>query len=267
VSIVDLRTVSDSARAIATLMEGALTLEVRKAVEQLAEESKWELLSHLLLTGAEVSARHIADTLIEREILGPVVAAACMRREARRPSASSPRHEASARRIFRDFEQDDEGAGVPEHIMSEAEAIAAAAEQSRRIAIQREAQLDRDPIRQHIVDELAELLNTSEPAMEALVVIARASAWEDTRRMAAMKVANNKIAMGRIVRASRIDDITTLGAASGSRAVAGKLAGSLAESMPEASDPGYQAALGFVAKHHPDADRRNEAQQKLNSGQ
>lgn len=264
--MMDLRTVSDSARAIATLMEGALTHEVQKAVERLVEENEWELLSHLLLTSAEVSARQIAHALIEREVLAPVVATACMRREARRPSAPTGRHEASARRIFRDFEQDDEGAGVPEHIVAEAEAIAAAADQSRRIAIQREAQLDRDPIRQHIVDDLAELLNTSEPALDALLVIARASAWEDTRRSAAMKVANNKIAMGKLVRASRIDDITTLGEASGSRAVAGRLAGSLAENMPEESSAGHQAALEFIAKHHPDPGPRREAQQKLDSG-
>ena len=265
--MVDLRTMSDSARAMMTLMDGALTLEVQKAVARLVEENQWELLSHLLLTGAEVSARQIADALIEREILAPVVAAACMRREARRPSASSPRHEASTRRIFRDFEQDDEGAGVPEHILSEAEDIAAAADQSRRIASQREAQLDRDPIRQHIVNELTELLNTSEPAMDALLVIARASAWEDTRRSAAMKVANNKIAMGKLVSASRTEDIVTLAEASASRAVAGKLAGSLADNMPEESSVDYQAALEFVAEHHPDAERRTEAQRELNGGE
>ncbi len=266
-SMVDLRTVSDAARDITTLMEGALTVEVQNAVERLVEEEQWELLSHLLLTSAEVSARQIANALIEREVLTPVVAAACMRREARRPSAASPRHEASARRIFRDFEQDNEGAGVPEHIVAEAEAIAASAEESRRIALQREAQLDRDPIRQHIVDELAKLLNTSEPAIDALLVIARASAWEDTRRTAAMKLANSNIAMSKLLRAGRIDDITTLAEASGSRAVAGKLAGSLADNMPEESSAGYRAALEFIAAHHPDAGRGREAQQKLNGGE
>ena len=84
--MVDLRTMSDSARAMMTLMDGALTLEVQKTVARLVEENQWELLSHLLLTGAEVSARQIADALIEREILAPVVAGPAPRRPAMRPA-------------------------------------------------------------------------------------------------------------------------------------------------------------------------------------
>jgi len=263
---VELKALSESARLMQTLMDGALTLEVGKAVEQLVAEENWELLSHLLLTGAEVSARQIADVLIEREVLAPVVAAACMRRETRRPSMSTPRHAASAQRIFRDFERDEQGAGVPEHIVQEAQAIAAAAEESRRIAMQRESQLDRDPIRQHIVDELGERLNTSDAVLDALVVIAAASAWESTRRDAAIKVANNNIARGKLLRARRVPDIAALGAASASRAVAGRLAGALAENLPEEGHEHYHAALGFIAKHHPDLGPRQEAQRKL-SGQ
>jgi len=258
-----IESVARFARQISMLMEGALTREVTKAVAQLTAEKQWDLLSHLLLTGAEMSARQIADALLEIEVFEPLVTAACLRREARRPGISVPGHAASARKIFRDFEKDDEGAGVPEHIMREAEAIAAASEQSRQIAMRQEAALDRDPIRAHIVGELADRLNTSDAALDALLVIARASAWEDTRREAAMKLANNDIAMGKLLRAGRVEDTVTLGEASTSRAVAGRLAGTLADNMPETSEPGYRAALEFVAKHHPDAGRQREARDEL----
>jgi len=259
----DLQTLRNSAWFVSTLTKGALTRDVDKAIEQLTAEKNWDLLSHLLLTSAEVSARRIVDALVELEVVEPLVAAACLRREVRRPGIAVPTRAANARRMFHDFEADDEGASVPDHIVREAEAIAAAAQQSRQIAIQREAELDRDPIRAHIVDGLADKLSTSDAALDALIVIARVSAWEDTRRDAAMKVVNNTVATGKLHRAGRIDDIVALGKASASRAVAGKLAAALSEDMPEASDPNYRAALEFLAEHHPDAPRQRQAKQEL----
>lgn len=261
--MLELHSIAEAAWQIRALMEGAPTRSVDKAVEQLTAEQSWEMLSHVLLTASEVAARSIVDTLIELEVVEPLVTTACLRREARRPGISVPSHAASARRIFRDFEKDEEGGGVPEHIMREAESIAAAAQQARQIAMQREAELDRDPIRARIVEGLADRLNTSAAALDALVVIAQASAWEDTRRDAAIKVANNRIAMGKLLDAGRIEDILALREASASRTVSGRLAAAVGEQMPEASHPAYAAALELVAEHHPDADRRREARQQL----
>ncbi len=253
----------DNASRIATLMEGNLEQHVREAMNALIEAEHWELLSYLMLTGSEFSVRRIANALVKREEFGPLIAGACLRREIRRaqPSAVSG---LGSKRIFRDFEAPGEGeAGVPDHIMQEAEDISRAADQSRRIAATREAQLDRDPVRQHIVDLLADLLNTNEDAMEAMIAIARSSAFEETARSAAMKLGNNKIVMGRISRAGRVLDMIAVGEASGSQAVHTIIAKSLADAMPDSSHPSYRAALEHVAEHHPRENVRKAADRAL----
>ena len=253
----------DYASRISTLMEGNLEKHVMDALDAMIEDEQFELLSHLLLTGSEFSVRRISNALIEREVFAPLVAGACLRREIRRSAPTAPSGLGS-RRIFRDFEAPDEGEpGVPDHIMEEAEAISNAANQSRRIAAQKEAQLDRDPVRQHIVSALGELLNTNEEAMDAMIAIARASFFEETARDAAMKLGNNKIVMGRISRAGRIMDLIEVGEASGSQAVHTIIARNLADSMPETSHPSYRAALEYVAEHHPQENVQRAAQKAL----
>lgn len=251
------------ASQIQILMEGQLERQVTQALEELISEERWDLLSHLMLTGSEFSVRRIADSLIEREVFEPLVAGACLRREVRRSLPSGPA-DLGADRIFRDFEAPEDGeAGVPDHIMEEAEAISKHAQQTRRIAAQREAELDRDPMRTYIVDRLGELLNTSEEAMEAMLAIARTSAFEETARMAAMKLGSSKIVMGRISRAGRVVDMLAVAEAAGSQAVETMIARTLAESMPESSDPSYRPALQFVAEHHPQEATRQAARQAL----
>lgn len=248
---------------IRTLMEGNLEKQVQDALRELIELEQWELLSHIMLTGSEFSVRRIANALIEREEFRPLVAGACLRREIRRaqPSAVSG---LGSKRIFRDFEAPGEGeAGVPDHIMQEAEDISRAADQSRRIAASKEAELDRDPVRQHIVDQLAELLNTNEEAMDAMIAIARASMFEETARSAAMKLGNNKIVMGRISRAGRSSDLIAVGNASGSQAVHTIIARNLAEAMPDSSHESYRAALEHVAEHHPHEQVQRAARKAL----
>jgi len=253
----------DNANRIETLMEGNLEVHVRKALDALIEAEQWELLSHVMLTGSEFSVRRITNALAERGEFRPLVAGACLRREIRRsqPSAVSA---LGSKRIFRDFEAPGEGeAGVPDHIMQEAEAISRSADQSRRIAATKEAQLDRDPVRQHIVETLADLLNTNEDAMNAMIAIARASFFEETARSAAMKLGNNKVVMGRISRAGRIADMIAVGEASGSQAVHTIIAKNLADAMPDSSHTSYRAALEHVAEHHPHDNVRNAAGRAL----
>lgn len=253
----------DHSGRIKTLMEGNLEQHVREALTKLIEAEQWELLSHLTLTGSEFSVRRMVNMLIECEKFEPLVAGACLRREISRaqPSAVSG---LGAKRIFRDFEAPDEGeAGVPDHIMEEAKDISRLADQSRRIAAGKKAELDRDPVRQHIVDGLAELLNTNEDAMDAMIAIARSSAFEETARSAAMKLGNNKIVMGRISRAGRVADMIAVGDASGSQAVHTIIARNLADSMPESSHPSYRAALEHVAEHHPQEQVQRAAKKAL----
>ena len=253
----------DNASRIATLMEGNLEQHVRDALNHLIEQEQWELLSHLMLTGSEFSVRRMTNALVGLEEFRPLVAGACLRREMRRsqPSAVSG---LGSKRIFRDFEAPDEGeAGVPDHIMQEAEDISRSADQSRRIAAQRESELDRDPVRQHIVDSLGDLLNTNEKAMDAMIAIARSSFFEETARSAAMKLGNSKIVMGRISRAGRIADMIAVGDASGSQAVHTIIARNLAQAMPDSSHPSYRAALEHVAEHHPEEQVRRAANRAL----
>ncbi len=248
---------------IRILMEGNIDRQVLDAIEELIADGEFELLSHLMLTASEVSVRRMTDALVKAEVFEPLVAAACMRREIRR---SMPTGAAAlgGGRIFRDFEAPDEGeAAIPEHILEEAEAISESAAQSRRIAARQEARLDRDPVRQHIIERLGALLNTSEAAMEAMIAIARTSVWEETARAAAMKLGNNKIVMGRISRTGRFVDMMAVGDASASEAVRQIIARTLAQAMPPASDPSYRAALQYVAEHHPSESHRRAAERAL----
>lgn len=248
---------------IRALMEGNIERQIHDAIEELLADERYDLLSHLMLTASEVSVRRMIDKLIKAEVFEPLVAGACLRREVKR-MVQTGGATLGAGRIFRDFEAPDEGeAAIPEHILEEAEAISESAAQTRRIAAQREARLDRDPVRQYIVDKLGELLNTSEAAMEAMLAIARASVWEETARAAAMKLGNNKIVMGRISRAGRVEDMIAVGDASGSEAVRQIIARNLAEAMPAPTDPSYRAALRYVAEHHPSESHRRAAERAL----
>lgn len=259
----DPQTLIDWSSQIEMLMEGNLEKHVRDAMVELIEAEQWELLSHLMLTGSEFSVRRMTKALIEREVFAPLVAGACLRREIRRSGSTAP-SSLGSKRIFRDFEAPEDGErGVPEHIMEEAEAISKAADQSRRIAARKEAQLDRDPARHHIVESLAELLNTNEDAMEAMIAIARSSVFEETARAAAMKLGNSKVVMGRISRAGRVLDMIAVGEASGSQAVHTMIARNLAEAMPDNSHPSYRAALEHVAEHHPEEATQRAARRAL----
>jgi len=250
-------------KQIETLMEGTLEKYVREALDELIAAEQWELLSHLMLTGPEFSVRRTTTALAELGMFDPLIAGACLRREIRRSAASGPARLGGGA-IFRDFEAPAEGeAAIPDHIMEEAEAITRSADQSRRIAARREAQLDRDPVRHHIVDTLADLLNTSEAAMEAMIAIARCSVFEETARTAAMKLGNNNIVMGRISRAGRVQDMIAVGEASGSMAVHTIIARSLAQAMPDSSHPSYRAALEHVAEHHPQEATKRAASKAL----
>ena len=240
----DSETYSKYSRQIITLVEGTMVGDVQKSVERLLADEQYDLIADVLITASEVSARRLVDALLAREIIEPLIPAACLRRELRRPSMTGGASLGGGA-IFRDFETDDEGPGVPDFIREEAE-------------------LDRDAIRARIVDQLVERLNTSDEALKALATIARTSAFEETRRGAAMKLANNKIATGKLIRAGRHRDLLVIADASGSIAVKSRIARSLAEAMPDQNAPEYRPALELVAEHHPDEETKAAARGALN---
>ena len=166
-----------------------------------------------------------------------------------------------ARRIFRDIDAEDDGKGVPEHIRADIEELSSTAEATRASALSREAAMDRDPIRQYIVDNLAARLPFSEAAMEALVAIARASAWEETRRSAALKLANEPITVNRLASALRTEDIVDIART----ALLGKVSETFAREMGKYfqgfADKKDVAALEFIAENHPDERFKTAARQ------
>jgi len=252
-------------RQIRRLAEGMVSTDVDEAAGRLMGDEQWDLIGLVLLTASEVSARRLVDRLLAAEIIEPLIPAACLRREIRRSSMSGPAALGGGA-IFRDFESDEEGPGVPDHIREEAEAITAQANQSRRIAAQKEAERDRDAIRSRIVEQLAERLSSSEDALKALVVISRTSIFEETRRTAAMKLATNKPAMGRLTREGRYEELLMIADSSDSRGVQGRIAQAIAEAMPEADAPVYREALELIGEHHPDDETRMAARRALNAG-
>lgn len=263
VNHVHTETLGRFSRQVSTLIEGAMGGDVDNAIELLMTEEQWDLIAQVLITASEVSARRLADALLSAEIIDPLIPAACMRRELRRGVSHGPATLGGGA-IFRDFEADDDGPGVPDHIREEAEAITASANESRRIARAKEAARDRDSIRSRIVDKLAERVATSEAALFGLATIARASAWEETRRSAALKLANNKVAMGQLLRAGRHADLVAIADASGSAGVQTRIADAMAGAMPETTAPAYRSVLELIAEHHSDAAKRAAAKKALN---
>ncbi|MFQ6096618.1 MAG: hypothetical protein ACE5O2_02750, partial [Armatimonadota bacterium] len=128
--------------------------------------------------------------------------------------------------------------------------------------LRRDQAMDRDPVREAIVNRIAETLH-SDAALDALVTIAKASAWESTRRRAAMKIANNEGAVKRLVGARRLADIAAVTKASALRSVAAKFTKALEEAAVAGGREGDRETLEFMAAHHPDPAAREAARSEL----
>ena len=170
---------------------------------------------------------------------------------------------ARARRAFRDIDAEDNESGVPEHILQEAQDIAESAEASRLTALSREAGVDRDALREFIVTELAKRLSTDPQAGEALVVIARASAFEDARRTAALKLANHDLTMQRLAREGRGADMIAVADNSGLESVRTNMARALGPVLGAMRAQKDWASLRWAGKHHPDPKAREAVAEVL----
>jgi len=254
----DFSTIGKYGTQIEHVMEAATSWHTDKAVQAMLDNDDLDLIGALLLTCSEVSARPLVQALLDREAYEPLSLAACLRRQQRR-FADTGGGGVGGKRIFRDFEAEDNAEGIPEHIRAEAEDISRSADASRTMAVRRDAEFDRDPTRDYIVNQVAEKLATAPGALEALVVTAKCSAWEETRRAAAMKVATHDLSVRRLAAALRSADLIAIAQAAALASVANKIAVAMTyywEKLLEAQD---RPAGEFIAEYHPEEGWRNAA--------
>ncbi|MCE5239529.1 hypothetical protein LLH23_13720 [bacterium] len=251
----DITALSRHAGNLRSIYEGLLESELDRGLQRLLADEQWGLLAIWAITAAEVPARRIITKLLEAERFQELALPACLRRQVRRQEVIV-HNPARAKRIFRDMDAEEDEAGIPEHIMQEAQDIADAADTSRMAALSREAGIDRDPLRELIVNGIAQKLNTSEIAGEVLIAIAKAGAFEDARRMAALKLANNDLVMRRLAREGRGADMIVVAENSGLESVRTNVARALGPVMGAMRSQKDWDSLRWAGKHHPDPKAR-----------
>jgi hypothetical protein len=259
----DLTALVESGRRVEKLVLGAAVgREIESAVHDLASRGEWRLLGEILLTASEVSGNRILDCLFENEQYDVVALAACLRRQLARRGLAQRRVGAS-RRVFRDFDETDTDARIPADVLAEAEEISQLADRSREAAARREAELDRDPMRDRMVARLGDALVKSRAALEALLVVVRASAFEDTRRGAALRVANHPASVRALAEAGRTADLLAVAEAAGLDSVSQNIAGAMTDPSAAKIKASDTAVVAFLAKHHPDEAVRQKAKETL----
>ena len=251
----ELAQLSTHAGNIRSLFEGLLESDLDAALKRMIAAEQWETLAILAITANEMPARRIVTQLLERERFAELVLPACFRRQVRKQEIifANP---GRAGRVLRDIDAEEDAAGIPEHIMQEAQDIAETADASRMTALSREAGIDRDPLRELIANGIAQKLNTSELAAEALMAIAKAGAFEDARRMAALKLANNDLVMRRLARDGRGADMIVVAENSGLESVRSNIARALGPVLGAMRAQKDWPSLRWAGKHHPDPKAR-----------
>jgi hypothetical protein len=257
----DNATLKQHASDLAVLIDGLTHRQVDPVIARLAQEGQWELMGIALITAQEVPARAILECLLENKQFGELVPCACFRRQLRQATLLG--RGALGAGVFRDFDTDEGGEGVPDHIMAEAEDIAAAAASRRATASVQSANLDRDALRTFVVTRLSERILTDRPAVEALIIIALASAFEDTRREAAMKIANARRLVAALVKAGRLTEL--IGVAQNTALTSAKqnLAAAMAADFDRWRAEPNRSALEFIRENHPEEGMRAAAQAVL----
>jgi hypothetical protein len=251
----DLAHLSTHAGSIRSLFEGLLENDLDNALKRLLAAAQWETLGLLAIAANEVPARRIITQLLAHERFAELVWPACFRRQVRKQEIifATP---GRAQRVLRDIDAEEDEAGIPEHILQEAQDIAESADGSRMAALSREAGIDRDPLRELIVNGIAEKLNTSELAAEALMVIAKTGAFEDARRAAALKLANNDLVMRRLARDGRGADMIMVANNSGLGSVRANIARALGPVLGALRQQQDWDSLRWAGANHPDPKAR-----------
>lgn len=255
----DLRLLARYANRMENIMHGALDWEMRHGLDSLEENKDWELTSIMMLTAGEVPARRMAEMLLRNDQYIPLVLPGCFRRQVRKAEIID--RGGLRRKVFRDIDavdMDDE-AGIPDHIRETAEEIQESAERTRTGALARELAEDRDGVREFIVDSLGEKIAHSADAVNALILIACCSMWEDTRRIAALKVANHALTVRKMVAAGRANELLQISSASRMESVAINISNAMTDLLPTLKQENNVRVLKFIAKNHPDHAVRRDA--------
>ncbi|HEY3397758.1 MAG TPA: hypothetical protein VGM19_08905 [Armatimonadota bacterium] len=237
------------ASSLPLLVEGLTQRQLDPILQRLRADQQWEFMGVVTVTASEVAARLLIDCLLANGQYAALIPAACLRRQMRSPAPAGATLGATA---FRDYDAETDLQGVPEHIMAEAEDIAAEAKARRTTASYQAAAVDRDPLRSMIVTKLAEQIVTQPEAAEALITIARGSAWEETRRDAAMKVVNNQRLLQRLVAEGRVADLSAVADSARLQAAREKIADAMEGQLETYQAEANQAALVFLAENHRD---------------
>ena len=245
-------------------MDGTHPQEVAKGIEALTSAGRWDVLGTLLLTCSEYSARALVSACTQGGVYWPLMLAACARRQLRR--MTTQQQMAMGRRVFRDLDALEDVGGIPDTVRAEAEDIAAAADRTRDIAARREAERDTDPIRELCINELGTALARSPEALEGLLIVARGAAFEESRRRAAMKLANHQRSIDALGAALRTEELILIADASRLSPVAAKCAEAMNQHLDELVAKGDTAALQFVKEKHAEARIRALAAAKLSPG-
>jgi hypothetical protein len=196
-------------RIVQTVIGSGIRADVERAADRLVAEQAWDFCGPLLTTASELGARVLVARLMEQHVYAPLAYAAAMRRQLKRAEVLSKKA-AMSRRVFRDIDTETEAKAVPDHIQAELDDLATGAEEARDIADRREAQRDACPVRSLIVNELAGAMLKSDEALDAMVAIVRASAFEDTQRSAALKIVTHPSALKRLGETRRVEDLTSV---------------------------------------------------------
>ncbi|NLO74305.1 MAG: hypothetical protein GX100_09405 [candidate division WS1 bacterium] len=250
------------ASAIPGLMDGSAPRQVEPLIARLAADERWDLMSIMVLTATEVPARLMINCLLENRRYMDLVPAACLRRQQRRIDRLSA---AVGSNVLRDWDSEEGEGGIPEEIRNDLEDLATSAAARRQVASFQAAEVDRDPLREYIVTQLAERLNRDPEALKTMIVIARASAWEETRRTAAMKIANNRRLVDRMVKSGWSRQLVEVAASTSLDSARRNIAGRMAVALPDYIAQADRPALEFLAEYAPEERVQSQAQSALDS--
>jgi hypothetical protein len=250
----DVRHLVELGRDVQPLVEGVPPWRVDPAIHDLFERQEWEVISVLMLSCAEATARIIIARLLELRVYDPLTVAACLRRHIRtQPVVVAGTRGQAAARVFRDIDAESEGkASVPDFIREDIEDMAESAARTRDAQMARGDSMDRSPVREFIINRLGERASVEAAAMDALVTVTLAAGWEETRRLAAMKIGNSPQSLARLVAAGRTEELIKVATETQLTAVMNRVAEAMAADMDGLRQRGDEAALAFIAENHPD---------------
>ncbi len=259
----DLRKLARYSNRIDSIMHGKLDWEMNQGLEALEENEDWELMSVLMLTASELPARRMAERMVEHGRYFDLVLPACFRRQIKKAEIIDQGR--LTRSIFRDIDALDsnEQGGIPDHIREMGDEISEGASRLRFGALSRGLAEDNDAIRDFIVENLGESVLKSADCVNALVLVACCAMFEDTRRLAALKIANSEPTVRKLAAAGRAGELVQISMASEMESVATNIARALTDLMPQLIEKGNRRVLRFMAENHPDEEIRTQAYNEL----